>query len=285
VNKAETLRVSDNADGGKTVAIDPAVITATEARKLSEKIVKNGGQPLKSVAENLVDLAWAEKPGRPNEKIKVLDIKYAGKKFEDKLEDLRKELDKKKSEGIVLSMLDEIAWLFNLRGSDIDYNPVFFSYAIVTPKDATLYVDESKLTPEVTAHLGSTVTIKPYAAIFSDMPALQAHLQTVNAGGKGPRRRYTLGSKSSWALSVGLGGEDSAEEVRSPVGDAKAIKNESEMAGMRACHVRDGAALIEFFAWLEDELLQGHEVNEIQAADKLEHIRSCVSLPSFGSRR
>lgn len=209
----------------------------------------------------------------------MLDVKYAGKKFEDKLEDLRKELDKKQSEGIILSMLDEIAWLFNLRGSDIDYNPVFFSYAVVTPKDATLYVDESKVTPEVKAHLGSAVAIKPYAAIFADMPAMQAHLQSVNDGARGPRRRYILGTKSSWALSVGLGGEESAEEVRSPVGDAKAIKNEAEMAGMRACHVRDGAALIEYFAWLEDRLAKGDAINEIQAADKLEQIRSCVHHP------
>lgn len=270
--------MSDNAAGGKTVAIDPAVITATEARKLSEKIVKRGGEPLKSVAENLVDLVWAEKPSRPNKKITVLDVKYAGKKFEDKLDHLRKELEKKKSEGIVLSMLDEIAWLFNLRGSDIDYNPVFFSYAIITPRDATLYVDESKLTPEVTAHLASAVTVKPYAAIFADMPALQAHLQSVNAQAKGPHRRYTLSSKSSWALSVGLGGEENAEEMRSPVGDAKAIKNETEMAGMRACHVRDGAALIEYFAWLEDQLAKGAKINEIEAADKLEQIRSCVPV-------
>jgi Xaa-Pro aminopeptidase len=268
--------VGDNADGGKTVAIDPAVITATEARKLSEKLVKKGGQPLKSVAENLVDLVWAaEKPGRPNEKIRVLDVKYAGKKFEDKLEDLRKELEKKKSEGIVLSMLDEIAWLFNLRGSDIDYNPVFFSYAIVTPKDATLFVDESKVTPEVREHLGSAVAIKPYSAIFTEMLAIQAHLQSVNAENKGLRRRYIIGTKSSWALSVGLGGEDNTEEMRSPIGDAKAIKNEAEMAGMRACHVRDGAALIEYFAWLDDQLVNHDaKINEVQAADKLEQMRS-----------
>ena len=143
-----------------------------ESRKLSDKIKKKGGAELKPVSENLVDTVWGkDKPARPNEKVIVLDVKYAGKKFEDKIEELRKELEKKKSAGMVISMLDEIAWLFNLRGSDIPYNPVFFSYAVVTPTDVTLYVDDSKLDEEVKKHLGD-VKIRPYEAIFGDITAL-----------------------------------------------------------------------------------------------------------------
>jgi Xaa-Pro aminopeptidase len=251
-----------------------------ESRKLTEKIKKKGGAELKPVSENLVDSVWGtSKPARPNEKVIVLDVEYAGKKFESKIEDLRKELDKKKSVGIVISMLDEIAWLFNLRGSDIPYNPVFFSYAVITPEDATVYVDDSKLDDEVKKHLGD-VKIRPYDAIFGDIAALSSE-QSKEAeskgedGGKKEHRKFLVSSKASWALSEALGGSEKVDEVRSPVGDAKAVKNETELEGMRRCHVRDGAALTEFFAWLEDQLInKGAVLDEVQAADKLEEIRS-----------
>lgn len=165
-------------------------------------------------------------------------------------------------------MLDEVAWLFNLRGNDIPYNPVFFSYAVITPQEATLYIDESKLTQQSRAQLGG-VTIRPYDAIFTDIEALAA------SGTASPTTKYLISSKASWALSQALGGPDKVDEVRSPVGDAKAIKNEAELNGMRECHIRDGAALSEFFAWLEDELTNKKaRIDEVEAADKLEAIRS-----------
>ena len=84
-----------------------------------------------------------------------------------------------------------------------------------------------------------------------------------------------ISTKASWALSLELGGEDEVDEVRSPVGDAKAIKNATEIAGMRACHIRDGAALTAYFAWLEEFVLSdAGSINEVQAADRLEHLRS-----------
>ena len=228
------------------------------------------------MSENLVDTVWgSDKPARPNEKVIVLDVKYAGKKFEDKIDELRKELEKKKSAGMVISMLDEIAWLFNLRGSDIPYNPVFFSYAVVTPTEATLYVDYSKLGEEVKKHLGE-VKIRPYEAIFDDITALStARSKEADADDKKPQPKFLISTKASWALSEALGGGDKVDELRSPVGDAKAVKNETELEGMRQCHIRDGAALSEFFAWLEDQLIsKSATLDEVAAADKLEDIRS-----------
>lgn len=247
-----------------------------DSRKLSEKIKKKGGSGLEPVKENLVDTVWSkERPARPNEKVIVLDTKFSGKKFEEKLEDLRKELEKKKSAGIVISMLDEVAWLFNLRGNDIPYNPVFFSYAVVTPSDATLYVDDSKLTSEVKAHVQNVVKLRPYAAIFEDIKALSTSAQPST-----PKQKFLISNKASWALSESLGGSENVDEVRSPIGDAKAVKNETELEGMRACHVRDGAALTEYFAWLEDQLLNKNaKLDEVDAADKLEEIRSYESFP------
>ncbi|KAK5208485.1 hypothetical protein LTR41_005711 [Exophiala xenobiotica] len=268
---------TEQAEGGKTVGVDPTVITATDARKLSETLKKKSHATLVGVSENLVDKIWKTRPSRPTEKVIVLNEKYAGKSYKEKLDDLRKDLKKKKAAGMVVSMLDEVAWLFNLRGSDIPYNPVFFSYAAVTPTSATLYVDSSKLGPEIKDYLADSVEIKPYDALFSDLTGIAATAANEvqqNGTTKSHEPKLLLSNKSSWALSLGLGGDDKVEEARSPIADAKAIKNDNELEGMRQCHIRDGAALIEYFAWLEHELLNGTWIDEVQGADKLEEIRS-----------
>jgi Xaa-Pro aminopeptidase len=256
--------------GKKIVGTDPTTITAPDARKLAEKIKKKGGKDLVAVTDNLVDQVWGgERPARPNEPVKVHGKEFAGKGFEEKIEDLRKELEKKKAAGFVVSMLDEIAWLFNLRGNDIPYNPVFFAYAVITPTTTTLYVDESKLPEDAKSHL-SSVTIRPYESIFSDITALSSA-----ATSDSKPRKYLISTKASWALSQSLGGEEKVDEVRSPVGDVKAVKNETELEGMRQCHIRDGAALSEYFAWLEHELIEKKTtIDEVQGSDKLEEIRS-----------
>ncbi|KAF2841489.1 putative Xaa-Pro aminopeptidase P [Patellaria atrata CBS 101060] len=268
---------ADQSEGGKTVGVDPTVITASDARKLADKIKKKGGAELKSVKENLVDAVWGDaKPARPDENVKVLGLEFAGKGYKEKLEDLRKDLEKRKSAGFVISMLDETAWLYNLRGNDIPYNPVFFSYAVVTQDAATLYVNDSKLTGDVKQHLGDFVKIRPYDSIFDDVTALSDAVARTNGdGGSREAKKFLLSNKASWALNQSLGGQDKVEEVRSPIGDAKAAKNETELEGMRACHIRDGAALSEYFAWLEDQLVsKGARLDEVDAAEKLESIRS-----------
>lgn len=266
---------ADESAGGKTVGVDPALGSSSVAEKLDASVKKSGGVGLKAVSDNLVDLVWgADRPPRSNNPIVLLPEKYSGKDTVTKLADLRKELDKKKAAGFVLSMLDEIAWLFNLRGSDITYNPVFFSYAIVTHDSATLYVDDSKLSAECRSYLDQNkVSVKPYDALFPDAEALASAAKAKQTS-ESPRK-YLISNKGSWALKLALGGDESVEEIRSPVGDAKAVKNEVELEGMRQCHIRDGAALIQYFAWLEDQLINEKAViDEVAAADKLEELRS-----------
>ena len=154
----------------------------------------------------------------------------------------------------------------------IPYNPVFFSYAIITPSTAELYVESDKLTPEVKAHLGQDVVVKPYDSIYADAKALSvARSQTA---GEAPPK-FLLSNRTSWALSLSLGGEEQVEETRSPIASSKAVKNETELEGMRLCHIRDGAALTEYFAWLENELINKKTtLDEVDGADKLEQIRS-----------
>ncbi|EHL01672.1 putative Xaa-pro aminopeptidase P [Glarea lozoyensis 74030] len=268
---------AEQSEGGKLVSVDPTVISAPDARKLSEKIKKKGGQELVAVEDNLVDIVWGnDRPAKPSEPIKILAPQFAGKDLKKKLEDLRKELDKKKSSGFIVSMLDEIAWLFNMRGNDIPYNPVFFSYAAITPTTATLYVNSAKLSSECKTYLTDNgVSMRPYHKIFEDSEVLCKSLDTPDNEPEAKIKKFLVSTKTSWALKRALGGETKVEEVRSPIGDAKAVKNDTELEGMRACHVRDGAALTEYFAWLEDQLIvQNVQLDEVTAADKLEAIRS-----------
>ncbi|KAF2087012.1 Creatinase/aminopeptidase [Saccharata proteae CBS 121410] len=268
---------AEQAEGGKTVGVDPAVVTAGDARKLTDKIKKKGGADLKPIMENLVDQVWgSDRPERPNEKVFVHKGDYAGKDYPVKLMELRGELEKRKSAGFVVSMLDEVAWIYNLRGDDIPYNPVFFAYAVITMDEAKLYINSDKLTPDVEFHLSDDITVRPYHAIFDDVEAMRNEIPLTNGTTHGfTPRKYLVSNKASWALVRALGGEKYVDEVRSPIADAKAIKNSLELQGMRACHERDGAALIEYFAWLENQLINERaRLDEVQAADKLEAIRS-----------
>lgn len=269
---------AENSSGGKNVAVDSSLIPSSAAKKLQEKIHKCGGAELIPLEENLVDIVWShDRPDRPREPVIVQHEKLAGQPVQSKLRDLRQELGKKKSAGFLVSMLDEIAWLFNLRGSDIPFNPVFFSYAIVTPDSAMLYIDDSKLDNACKSHLATNnIVLRPYDSILEDARNLSMKATEGKASsGDGASNRLLLSNRGSWALQRALGGDDMVDEIRSPIGDAKAVKNEAELEGMRACHIRDGAALIEYFAWLEDQLIAKKAVlDEVQADDKLIELRS-----------
>ena len=114
------------------------------------------------------------------------------------MDDVRKYIQSKDAYGVVVSALDEIAWLFNLRGSDVECNPVFYSYAVVTESEAILYVEPAKITDDVRHHLGDSVTLKPYGAIFDDLKQFGAKL-TVND------KKLITNSRTSLAIEVAAG--------------------------------------------------------------------------------
>lgn len=263
--------------GNKVVAIDPQLISASTARKLAEKIEMSGGRHLRALEQNLVDLVWGQdRPERPVNPVMHLPEKFAGKDVNTKLTELRRQMKQRDSAALVVSMLDEIAWLFNLRGSDIPYNPVFFAYAIITLDSAILFIDSTRLSREARTHLDRDgVLVKPYEHIFDAASKLQATCSEVSDGSDSARKRIIVSNKGSWALKRALGGEAFVDEIRSPIEDSKAVKNETEMAGMTACHIRDGAAVIQYLAWLENQLVAKEvTLDEIQAAEKLEEFRA-----------
>lgn len=150
---------------------------------------------------------------------------------------------------LVVTALDDVAWLLNIRGSDVEYNPVCFSYATVTATSVTLYIDPFKVTVALTDHLGSSVTLRPYDAIAED-------LTDFAAGGAG--KVWLDGGSCSWAIRKALPASDSAVFTAKPgpIALMKALKNPVEIEGFRQAHLRDGVAIVQLFGWMERYLNQ-----------------------------
>ncbi|KAK5786433.1 aminopeptidase P2 [Gossypium arboreum] len=281
------------APGGR-VGIDPFLFSYDAAEELKEVISKKNLELVYLYDLNLVDEIWKEsRPKPPNKPIRVHDLKYAGIDVVSKLSSLRAELVAAGSSAIVISMLDEVAWLLNLRGSDVPHSPVMYAYLIVEVDAAKLFVDDSKVTSEVMYHLKKAgVDLRPYDSILSEIRRLAAegaHLwldtSSVNAaivetykaacdkylmnrGSRGKRKNKQYFESDS--LPVGPSGV----YMQSPVSLAKALKNPSELEGMQNSHLRDAAALAQFWCWLEEEIHKNVKLTEVDLADKLLEFRS-----------
>ncbi|KAH6579732.1 hypothetical protein BASA61_010075 [Batrachochytrium salamandrivorans] len=258
---------------GSRVAIDPEVISIDSAKPLYDALAETGHVLVQT--PNLVDAIWDTRPARPVNPIVVLDVKFAGKPFEEKIAELQDKLRKEQCWGVAVTALDEIAWLFNLRGSDIQYNPVFFSYALVTTEHAYLYVDDCKVTDAVKTHFGSKVTVKPYNYFFDHLKAFKTEKMDTDL-----TEKISVDFRCSLAVKEALGGDSCVSVSRSPIQTSKAIKTEAELEGFRQSHIRDAAALCRYFAWLENELVNKKScITEADGADVLEKFRS--ELPNF----
>ncbi|GMK58907.1 hypothetical protein CspeluHIS016_0603490 [Cutaneotrichosporon spelunceum] len=296
------------------VGVDPTVISEKEAAPLATALATDPTRALVPVKDNLVDAIWADRPPRPANPVFQLGEEYAGQSVSDKIKALREKLTAIGSPGLVVSALDEVAWLFNLRGSDIPYNPVFFAYAILTLHDVTLFANPASLPSDVKTYLQkNNVAVLEYDKVWQALDSwkgqLSAHRAEKEAADKAANEAATaasergevptkvpasepappkmeekkdpklvksdkvlIGNSASWAIADALG-KDNCEVRRSLIEDAKARKNATEIEGFRRAHIRDGAALCRYFAWLEEVLGKGEQWNEFDAATQLENFR------------
>merc|ERR1719414_770584 len=268
--------LADHLDSGSNVGVDPFLMTVTEWKQLKQTLDSGDNIKLIAVKNNLVDAVWgSNQPDRPNQPIKPLELKFTGKSWEDKVQDIRAVMKDRKADVLVLSALDDSAWFLNLRGSDITYNPVFFCYTVITQDKVYFFANDDQVTQEVVRHLKPEkdvthiVEIKPYESITGFLSSYRG-------------KTIWLSNQSSQALLLSCTlepkqlGDKSANKVIiecSPVTIAKANKNSVEINGFINCHVRDAAALCNYFAWLEKEVPKG-TVTEISGSDKLESFRA-----------
>lgn len=267
------------AKDGKTVAVDASLVSFYETMSLSKRLALESNAKLISTSANLVDEVWSsDRPKRPNFPVIVHPIEFSGEESSEKIGRIRQFLRKRDAYAFFVSMLDDIAWLFNLRGTDIPYNPVFFAYALITQDKTVLYIDDSKLDDHLREHL-KCVEIKPYDSIFKELASLRDEIDG---------HKVIISDTASWAVAIALGKEN-IEIIRSPISEAKTVKNEKEIEGMRNCHIRDGVALVKFFAWLEEFLKNGGVLDEVDAANQLESYRKeqahfvSLSFPTISS--
>ncbi|XP_051979920.1 xaa-Pro aminopeptidase 1-like isoform X1 [Xyrauchen texanus] len=255
------------------VGVDPWIIAADQWKNMS-KALSSAGHSLVAVQDNLIDAIWEDQPPRPSTKLITLGLKYTGLTWQDKILSLRGKMAERKISWFVVTALDEIAWLFNLRGSDIEYNPVFFAYAIIGMSNIKLFVDRKRLLdPAVREHLELdslrkpelTIQCFPYESVHMELQAVCSALA--------PKEKMWICDKASCALTQVIPKAHRSAIPYTPLCLAKAVKNPTEIQGMKMAHIKDAVALCELFAWLEKEIPKD-TVTEISVADKAEELRS-----------
>ena len=245
---------------GQRLGADPRVLSLARASAL-EKALADGGATVALVEDNLVDAIWKDRPSLPQAPLEVLPTSRTGESCRDKLTRVRAKMTERRADAHVITTLDTIAWLFNIRGSDVDYNPVVIAYALVTHEAATLFVAPGKVTPEAARKLGKSVTVRPYDDFKPALRELAARKARVWIDKDGTNR---------WVVQQ-LRGSDLVTET-SPIMPMKARKNAVEIDGMREAHVRDGVAMVRFLRWLGEEVPGGH-VTELSAEQRLGEFR------------
>ncbi|CAO2832723.1 unnamed protein product [Amaranthus hypochondriacus] len=281
--------LNDVLNPGSRVGIDPFLFSIDAAEELREDISKNSHELVLLSETNLVDEIWKDlRPKPPCKPVRLHDLKYAGVDVSWKLSWLRSQLQNDGCSAIVITKLDEIAWLLNLRGSDIPNSPVMYAYLIVETDRCNLFIDDSKITSEVMEYLQNAgVELKPYDFILKAVESLAvggARLlidsATVNAAivnsFKLAAKIHDKKGHNSKSYNSSNGSFEGATVVyrSSPISIAKALKNSAEIEGMRNSHLRDAAALAQFWSWLETELYNGVTLTEVEVADRLLEFRS-----------
>jgi Xaa-Pro aminopeptidase len=246
---------------GEKLGADPRTLSLSRAESLKE-VLKKTGVILKPVSQNLVDAVWDDQPAMPREEITPLPKSFSGESSASKLKRIRKVMKEQEVDAHLLTTLDSIAWTFNIRGRDVEYNPVVISYALITHKDATLFVDPRKVTTGVLSHLGRGVKVRKYESIEAALGTLSRRKARVWVDGA---------TANSWVVELLKGARLSTRP--SPVLRMKSAKNEVEIKGMKAAHIRDGVAMVRFLRWLFESVPEDG-VTELSAAAKLEGFRS-----------
>lgn len=251
---------------GGTVGIDGLVYAASDAALLLGRLQsKNIG--LETSFDPFATI-WKDRPEIPKNKVFLLPDDITGESTKHKIERITAELVQKGADGILVVTLDAVAWTFNMRGNDVDYNPVAVAYGYVSKKENVLFVDPDKLDEATVITLGSQgVVIAPYDSVFDYVSKLPAGTKICVTGSK---INYKLRQTIPATCKI-------VNAALSPVDVMKSVKNETELAGFRNAMVKDGVALVKFYMWLEKAIAEGI-VTETLVEEKLREYRSQQAL-------
>jgi Xaa-Pro aminopeptidase len=296
VEGVETLEQwCGNRYGSRRTGVDPLTLSSALGGQLKKAIHSAGGE-LVSTGENLVDLIWANRPSLPISPVSIWPLEYAGESYASKLQRIKDEPVVKSAEEkhLIITTLDSIAWLLNLRGQDIPHNPVFLAYMIVSISDSgparvRLFTDSSRFAPDVPGYLEENgVELCDYGVFYAELQAISGEVV------------YDPATTNYAIYSLLKSGEDQAAVVDrvlvtegSPIPLLKSQKNSVERDGMRASHRRDGLAVCRMLHWLWQNVATGEvagsgksQVDEVSVDERLCELRALDPLfitPSFPS--
>lgn len=249
---------------GDCVGIDGKMFSAEEVEHL-QKELKKSGICIKSIADPM-QLLWTDRPAMPLAPAFVYDTKYAGMSFTEKLPAVRQAMEAAGADSLLLSALDEIAWLLNIRGNDVHCNPVVVSYLLIEKDKVNYFVQPQKVTPELAEYFNvNGISVHPYEEIGDYLNSFNAHSILMNP------------AKTNYAIYSAIRPGCLIINGASPVALLKAIRNKQEIAGIHAAMQRDGVALVKFLKWL-DEAVPARKETEISVDKKLHTFRAAQPL-------
>lgn len=245
---------------GGTVAFDDKLLSVALGKLLKSKLADKN---IEFKSFDFLNQIWDDRPSLPTNKAFLIDEKYTGESVAAKLTRVKAALKAQNTEYHLISSLDDIAWLFNIRGNDVGFNPVVLSFALVSPGKTTLFIDLNKLrTADIASLSHSGVSIAQYDGIEKALTALPAGASIFI-----DPKRNCFGFYQSLPPGVTVVHETN------PSTHLKAIKNETEIAGMRSAMIKDGIAVTQFFKWIEENVGK-IKITELSAAARLKEFRA-----------
>ena len=252
-----------NMDEGAVVGVDATVCSIAEFNAWSAAL-SSCGFSLESVNDPFDEL-WSDRPALPMGDVEIMPMEIAGESAADKIARLRNELVREGVDGMLVTMLDEVAWITNMRGCDVEYNPVFVSYMLITADSAVLYIAREKLNEELSAYLQSQgIDAADYNDIWKALENYNGNTLLVQP------------NKCNAAI-VNFVGSGKLVYKESPVARMKAVKNSVEIAGFKRAMIAEGIAMIKLLYWLKGAVEQG-DVSEVDVDRKLTVLRNECEL-------
>lgn len=255
--------IKENIKKDEVLAFDGKVFSVNDYKAFKE-IEKSNEFKIK-IDEDLLQYVWNDRPELPMGKVFIHDIKYAGKSRIEKLKEIREKMNFFNVNSYILTSLDDIAWLYNIRGNDISYNPVVLSYSIIKEDKAFIYIDGKKISNEVKRELEEdNIFIKGYEKIIEDTKLLDGNI-------------FIDPKKVNSLIYENINSNCKIIEELNITTSLKAIKNKIELENLNRCQIRDGIAMVRFRMWLENNVGK-EKITEISASDKLKEFRSYGNL-------
>lgn len=263
--------ISEVPPGGE-IGFDPFLFSLKTQEEYSINL-ESSNRTLKSIPDNLVDQVWKDRPPIPPDSLTRLPDRVIQRSWQTKVEHIRNQMRDNPYEptALLLSALDETAWLFNMRGNDIPFNPFFYSYTLLTMDEIWVFLHMDRVTDELKVYLNSSCT-GPLCVQLKNYDTVLDHLKTYVAQ---PRVKVWIGTEyTNYALYEIITPQDKLmTSSYSPVLTTKAVKDDTEQRILRDAHVRDAVAVIQLLMWLEEAVPKGTET-ELSAAEYVNECRS-----------